>query len=93
MFYIFWASILALGAVLAVLDWRWIRRPACAVFLLACICGGFITTKVSPFNFADGGYYLQGALVFAASALALISYFVTAAAQLATRYFTKRRRN
>jgi hypothetical protein len=90
-FYVFWAVILAIGAVLALLDWQWIRRPVFAVLLVAGIGGGLVTMQVSPFNFADGGYSMQGLLVAVGSGVALIGYAVAAAGQFAARYLRRRR--
>jgi hypothetical protein len=91
-FYVFWTVILAIGAGLAVLDWQWIRRPVFVVLLLAGIGGGLVTMQVSPFNFADGGYSLQGLLVAVGSAVALIGYVAAAAVQFGARYVGRRRR-
>jgi hypothetical protein len=91
-FYVFWTVVLAIGGGLAVLDWQWIRRPVFAVLLLAGIGGGLVTMQVSPFNFADGGYSLQGLLVAVGSAVALIGYVLAAAMQFGARYVGRRRR-
>lgn len=83
--YIAYAVMIAVGAALGIVDWRWIRRPLFGLLLIAGVCGGLITTQVSPFNFADGGYYMQGVLVAAGAALALIGYVLAAVLQLAIR--------
>ena len=77
-FYVFWAAIATSGVVLMLLDQRWIGRPLFGALLVAGICGGLVTTQVSPFNFYDGGYALEGLLVTIGSALALIGYGVGA---------------
>ena len=83
--YIIWAGIVAVGVGLAILDRRWIRRPLFAVLLLAGIVGGLIITKVSPFTFVGGDHYMEGVIVSAASALAMIGYVFAAAWQFARR--------
>ena len=83
--YVIWAGIVAVGAGLAILDRRWIRRPLFAVLLLAGIVGGLIITKVSPFTFAGGDHYMEGVIVSAASALAMIGYVFAAVWQFARR--------
>jgi hypothetical protein len=72
--YVVWAGIVVIGAQLAVLDSRWIRWPLCGVLLVAGVGGGFITTRVSPFNLGGGDYYMDGVIVSAGSVLALIGY-------------------
>ena len=49
--YLVWGGVIAIGALLAVLDQRWIRRPLSAVLLVAGVIGGLIITRVSPFTF------------------------------------------
>jgi hypothetical protein len=49
--YLIWGGVIAIGALLAVLDRRWIRRPLFAVLLVAGVIGGLIITRVSPFTF------------------------------------------
>lgn len=83
--YIIWAGIVALGILLAILDRRWIRRPLFALLLVAGIVGGIITTKVSPFTFAGGDHYMEGVIVSAGSALALVGYVFAAIWQYARR--------
>jgi glucose uptake protein GlcU len=89
--YLVWGLAVTLGAVLAVLDWRLIRRPVFGALLLLGIAGGAALTSISPFNFADGGYYMEGILVAAGSALAFIGYFVVGVALLVRRLFTRTR--
>ncbi len=77
--YVVIAAVLVLGALLALADWRWIRRPVCGLLLLSGVAGGYSLTIVSPFDFVTGGYYMQGALLSAGSALALLGYAVVSA--------------
>ena len=72
--YIAWAAVVVAGALLAVVDWRWIRRPVFGVLLAAGVGVGIIVTKVSPFTFGTGGYYMEGVIAAAGSALALTGY-------------------
>jgi len=44
--YLVWAGVVAAGALLAVVDWRWIRRPIFGVLLAAGVAGGLMATKV-----------------------------------------------
>ena len=90
-FYAACAVLIAIGAVLAISDWRWIQRPYLGVLLIAGLGAGLITTQVSPFNFADGGYYMQGVLVAAGAALALAGYVLGAVLQFAIRHVRGRR--
>jgi hypothetical protein len=69
-----WAGIVLVGTLLAVVDRRWIRRPVFGVILVAGVGGGFIVEKVSPFSFGGGDHYMEGVIVSAGSALALIGY-------------------
>jgi len=89
--YVIWAAVVIAGAVLGVCDWRWIRRPWLGVLLVAVLCGGLITMQVSPFNFADGGYALQGLLAAGAAGLALVGYVATAIVLFAMRCIRGRR--
>lgn len=72
--YLVWGGIAAIGALLAVLDWRWIGLPVFAVLLVAGVIGGLIITEVSPFTFAGGDHYIEGLILAAGSALALAGY-------------------
>jgi hypothetical protein len=72
--YVLWTAIAATGIPLVYVDRRWIGRPLFGALLVAGICGGLIAMQVSPFNFSDGGYALQGLLVMMGSAVALIGY-------------------
>ena len=66
------------GAALAIVDWRWIKRPACGALLVIGIVGGIIVTNASPFTFGTGSYYMEGVLISAGSALALVGYVLAA---------------
>jgi len=83
--YIIWAGIVAVGVGLAILDRRWIRWPLFGALLLVGVVGGLIITKVSPFTFAGGDHYMEGVIVSAASALAMIGYVFAAVWQFARR--------
>jgi hypothetical protein len=73
--YAVWAGVVMLGALLAVVDRRQIRRPVFGALLTAGVIAGFIIEQVSPFSFGGGSHYMEGVLVSAGSALALIGYF------------------
>ena len=79
--YLVWMGVIAFGAVLAAIDRRWIRRPVFAFLLVAGVAGGFIITKVSPFSFGGGDHYMEGVLLSAGAALALIGYVFAAVCQ------------
>jgi hypothetical protein len=89
-FYLFWAGVVALGALFAALDRRWIKRPILGLVLIAGVPGGFVIMQASPFNFADGGYYMEGVLLSAGSALALIGYALAALGLWAGRAIGRR---
>jgi hypothetical protein len=80
--YLVWMGVIALGAVVAVIDRRWIGRPVLGVLLVAGVAGGFMITKVSPFSFGGGDRYMQGVLLSAGAAMALIGYIFAAVWQL-----------
>jgi hypothetical protein len=69
-----WALVVIVGALLAIVDWRKIRLPVLGALLLVMIAGGLVITVYSPFNFGDGGYYMEGVLLSAGSALAFAGY-------------------
>jgi hypothetical protein len=85
--YFLWAGIIAIGTLLAVLDRRWIGRPLFGVLMVAGVAGGFIITRVSPFSFGGGDYYMEGVIVSAGSALALVGYVFAIIWQFARRRF------
>ena len=80
--YLKWAGIVVFGALLAIVDWRLIGRPVFAVLLVAGVAAGFVIEQVSPFSFGATSYFMEGVLVSAGSALALIGYVVAAVGQL-----------
>jgi len=90
--YVVWAGVVAIGAVLALLDRRWIGRPVLGALLLAGIGAGLVITAVSPFSFGGGDHYMEGVIVSAGSALALAGYGVTVVCQFAHRHLVGRRR-
>ena len=83
--YFVWAAVVIAGAVLAVVDWRWIKRPVCGALLVTGGVGGIIVTKESPFTFGTGSYYMGGVLISAGSALALVGYVFAAIGQFVRR--------
>jgi len=72
--YFMWAGVVVFGALLAVVDRRQIRRPVLGLLLVFGVVAGFIIEQVSPFSFGVESYYMEGVLVSAGSALALIGY-------------------
>ncbi len=84
--YLVWAGIIAIGTLLAALDQRWIGRPLFGVLLVTGVVGGLIITRVSPFSFAGGSHYMEGVIISAGSALALVGYVLAIIWQ-----FTRRR--
>ena len=72
--YFMWAGVVVFGALLAVVDRRQIRRPVFGLLLVIGIVAGFIIERVSPFSFGVESHYMEGVLVSAGSALALIGY-------------------
>ncbi len=89
--YVVWTAVVIAGALLAVCDRRWLRRPWFGVLLVAVLCGGVITTQVSPFNFADGGYAMEGVLAAGGAGLALVGYVAAGVVQFAIRCARGRR--
>ena len=83
--YFVWAAVVVAGALLAVVDWRWIKRPVFGALLVLGVLGGAIATNVSPFTFGTGGYYMEGVIISAGSALALVGYVCAIAGQFACR--------
>ena len=72
--YFMWAGVVVFGALLAVVDRRQIRRPVLGLLLVFGVVAGFIIEQVSPFSFGVESHYMEGVLVSAGSALALIGY-------------------
>ena len=85
--YLVWAGIVGVGILLAVIDRRWIRRPVLGMLLVAGVGGGFIVEKVSPFSFGGGDHYMEGVILSAGSALALIGYVFAVFWQFVHRRF------
>ncbi len=85
--YLIWGGVMAAGALLAVLDWRWIGLPLFAVLLVAGVIGGLIITEVSPFTFAGGDHYMEGLILAAGSALALAGYALAVVWLLVRRFW------
>jgi fluoride ion exporter CrcB/FEX len=83
--HVVWAGIVAIGALLAVLDRRWIGRRVFAVLLVTGIVGGLIITEVSPFSFGGGSQYMERVIISAGSALALVGYVFAIVWQFARR--------
>ena len=89
--YLVWTGVVAAGALLAVVDRRWIGRPVCGVLLVAGVGAGFVIEEVSPFSFGGGSHYMEGVLVSAGSALGLIGYVLAAIWQFVRRRIGGRR--
>ena len=83
--YFVWAAVVMAGGVLAIVDWRWIKRPLCGALLIVGMVGGIIVTNVSPFTFGTGSYYMEGVLISAGSALALTGYVLAAIGRFVCR--------
>jgi hypothetical protein len=90
--YFAWAGIVAIGALLAVLDRRWVGWPVFGALLIAGVAGGLIMTRMSPFSFGGGSYFMEGVIISAGSALALVGYVLAAAWQFARRCLAGRGR-
>jgi hypothetical protein len=84
--YVVWAGIIAIGTLVAVLDRRWIRRPLFGVLLVAGVVGGVIITRASPFSFGGASHYMEGVIVSAGAALALVGYVFAVVWQFARRH-------
>src|SRR5450631_1169203 len=80
-----WACVVVAGTLFAIADWRWIKRPVFGLLLVAGVIGGIVVTKLSPFDFATGGYFMEGVLISGGSALALVGYVFATIAQFALR--------
>jgi len=81
-----WSLAACSGAALAACDWYWLRRPVFGIALLLILVAGYATTLLSPFNFVDGGYYMNGVIAFVIAGLALAGYIaLSALAFLASR--------
>ena len=85
--YVVWVGSIAIGTLLAILDRRCIRWPLFGVLLVAGIIGGLIITRASPFSFGGGNHYMEGVIISAGSALALVGYVFTVGWQFVRRRF------
>ena len=85
MHWLAWSGALVVGTLLALIDWRWTKRPVAALFLVSGVVGGVIVTDVSPFTFAGGDYYMQGVVMAGGSALALAGYVLAVAVRFVCR--------
>jgi hypothetical protein len=83
--YAVWAGVVAFGILLGVVDRRWIGRPLFGALLVV----GVVMTKVSPFDFSTGGYFMEGVLLSAGSALALVGYVLAAVWQFARQWLRR----
>ena len=90
--YVAWAGVVVIGILLAVLDRQWIRWPLFGALLVTGVGGGLIITEISPFSFGGGSYYMQGVLIAAGSALAVVGYVFAIAWLFALRWGRRDRR-
>lgn len=88
--HVVWAAVVVAGFLLGLCDWQWSRRPLFGVLLAVILCGGLITMQVSPFNFADGGYAMEGVLAAGGAGLALAGYVALGVVLLAMRWIRGR---
>jgi hypothetical protein len=91
--YFMWAGVVVFGALLAVVDRRQIRRPVFGLVLVIGVVAGFIVEQASPFSFGGESHYMEGVLVSAGSALALIGYVFAVVWQWLWRRIGERRRS
>ena len=89
--YFMWAGVVVFGALLAAVDRRQIRRPVFGLLLVIGVVAGFIIEQVSPFSFGVESHYMEGVLVSAGSALALIGYVFAVVWQFVWRCIGGRR--
>jgi hypothetical protein len=61
------------------------------VLLVVGVVAGFIIEQVSPFSFGGGSHYMEGVLLSAGSALALIGYVFAVVWQFVCRSIGGRR--
>jgi hypothetical protein len=80
-----WTGVVAAGALLALVDRRWIGWPVSGVLLVAGVGAGFVIEEVSPFSFGAGSHFMEGVLLSAGSALGLIGYLAAATWQFVRR--------
>jgi hypothetical protein len=90
--YLVWSGIVAVGALLAVFDRRFIGWPVLAVLLVGGLVAGIVITRVSPFTLSGEDHFFEGVVLSAGSALALVGYVVATVLQLAHRFLRRRRR-
>ena len=83
--YFAWAGVLVIGILLAVFDRRRVGGPLFGVLLVAGVGGGLIITSVSPFSFGGGSHYMEGVIISAGSALALVGYVFATVWQIVRR--------
>ena len=72
--YLVWAAVVAIGALMALLERRCTRWPWFGLLLLAGIGAGLLVMQVSPFSFCCDSYYMDGVLISGAAGLGLIGY-------------------
>lgn len=89
--YLAWASVVALGAVFAIVDRRVLGRWWFGMLLVAAVAVGMLVTVVSPFRFGGTSYYMEGVILAGGSALALIGYFVTLVGLFTLRRMCRKR--
>jgi hypothetical protein len=75
--YLTWGAVVAVGALLALLERRWTKWPWLGLLPLAAIGGGLLVMQLSPFSFGGGSHYMEGVLISGAGGLALIGYVPT----------------
>jgi hypothetical protein len=83
--YFVWAGVTAIGTLLAILDRRWVGRHLFGVLLVIGVGGGLIIVSISPFSFGGGSHYMEGVIISAGSALALMGYVLAIVCHLAHR--------
>lgn len=84
--YLSWAAAVALGMVLAIIDFRYIGRWVVGCLLGVLIAGGMLLTVVSPFRFGGTSYYMEGVILAGGSALALVGYVIVRVSIFLRRY-------
>lgn len=89
--YLVWTSVVALGAVLAIVDRRILGRWLLGMLLVAAVAIGMLVTIVSPFRFGGTSYYMEGVILAGGSALALIGYVFTLVGLFSFRRMCRKR--
>ncbi len=87
--YLIWVGVVVLGMMLAEVDRRVIGRWLFGFLLVAGVVGGLALTVVSPFSFGGSSYYMEGVIISAGSAMALIGYLAAALARFLTLRLSK----